>query len=95
MESRFLHRCATPAGIKRKRRPSLSDGQRHVQPAYLRQAIDAVGVDRILFSADYPYQYRPGGDARRFVEDLELDAADRAKFAHANWERLTAGRLLA
>ncbi|MCV9942827.1 MULTISPECIES: amidohydrolase [unclassified Rhizobium] len=51
----------------------------------MRQAIDAVGVDRILFSTDYPYQYRPGGDARRFVEDLELDAADKAKFAHANW----------
>lgn len=64
-------------------------------PAYLRQAIDAVGVDRILFSTDYPFQYRPGGDARRFVEDLELDAADKAKFAHANWERLTAGRFLA
>ena len=64
-------------------------------PAYLRQAIDAVGVDRILFSTDYPYQYRPGGDARRFVEDLELDAADKEKFAHANWERLTAGRFLA
>lgn len=58
-------------------------------PAYLRQAIDAVGADRILFSTDYPYQYRPGSDARRFVEDLGLLAADRAKFAHANWERLT------
>ncbi|WP_348643378.1 amidohydrolase family protein [Rhizobium laguerreae] len=62
-------------------------------PAYLRQAIDAVGVDRILFSTDYPYQYRPGGVARRFVDDLELDAVKKAKFAHANWERLTAGRL--
>jgi predicted TIM-barrel fold metal-dependent hydrolase len=58
-------------------------------PAYLQQAIDAVGVERILFSTDYPYQYRPGGDARRFVEGLELDAADKAKFAHQNWERLT------
>ncbi|WP_017960397.1 hypothetical protein [Rhizobium leguminosarum] len=64
-------------------------------PAYLRQAIDSVGVDRILFSTDYLYQYRPGGDARRFVEDLGLGTVDTAKFAHANWERLTAGRLLA
>ncbi|EJT05876.1 amidohydrolase [Rhizobium sp. CCGE 510] len=58
-------------------------------PAYLRQAIDAVGADRILFSTDYPYQYRPGGDARRFIEDLDLGAGDKAQFAHANWERLT------
>ncbi|UTS89018.1 amidohydrolase family protein [Rhizobium anhuiense] len=58
-------------------------------PAYLRQAIDAVGTDRILFSTDYPYQYRSGGEARRFVEGLELDDADKPKFAHRNWERLT------
>ena len=58
-------------------------------PAYLQQAITAVGPDRILFSTDYPYQYRPGGDARKFVEDLTLDSADKAKFAHENWEHLT------
>lgn len=59
--------------------------------AYLQQAIDAVGSDRILFSTDYPYQYRPGGEARRFVEGLALNAADKAKFAHRNWERLIGG----
>lgn len=58
-------------------------------PTYLQQAIDAVGPERILFSTDYPYQYRPGGDARRFVETLQLSDDDKRKFAHANWERLT------
>ncbi|MGC0113403.1 amidohydrolase family protein, partial [Ralstonia pseudosolanacearum] len=60
-------------------------------PAYLRQAIEVVGPDRILFSTDYPYQYRLGADARRFVETLELSDDDRRKFAHGNWERLTRG----
>jgi predicted TIM-barrel fold metal-dependent hydrolase len=59
-------------------------------PAYMQQSIDVVGVDRILFSTDYPYQYRPGGDARRFIDESTLTAADKAKFTHANWERLTA-----
>jgi len=59
-------------------------------PAYLQQAIEAVGPDRILFSTDFPYQYRTGGDARRFVDGLALDDADKARFAHGNWERLTA-----
>ncbi|WP_231408894.1 amidohydrolase family protein [Ralstonia solanacearum] len=59
--------------------------------AYLHQAIEAVGPDRILFSTDYPYQYRPGGDARRFLETLQLNDDDKRKFAHANWERLTRG----
>ncbi|ENN89345.1 hypothetical protein RHSP_00979 [Rhizobium freirei PRF 81] len=58
-------------------------------PAYLQQAVDAVGVDRILFSTDYPYQYRPEGDARRFVAGLEFDDTNKAKFAYRNWERLT------
>lgn len=59
---------------------------------YLQRAVDAVGWDRILFSTDYPYQYRPGGDARRFVEALQVNEDDRSKFAHTNWERLTGGR---
>lgn len=57
-------------------------------PSYLQRAIDAVGVDRILFSTDFPYQYRPGGDARRFVSELALSEDAKRKFAHANWERL-------
>jgi len=61
-------------------------------PAYLQQAIDAVGTDRILFSTDFPYQYRPGGDARRFVEGLTLDDADKRKFAHRNWDDLIQGK---
>jgi len=59
-------------------------------PAYLQRAIEAVGPDRILFSTDYPYQYRPGADASRFLRGLTLDDAGKAKFAHENWERLTA-----
>ena len=55
---------------------------------YLHRSIEIVGIDRVLFSTDYPYQYRPGGDARRFLEEARLDDAGKNKFAHANWERL-------
>lgn len=58
-------------------------------PMYLRQAIEVVGPERILFSTDFPYQYRPGADARRFLETLDLSDDDKRNFAHANWERLT------
>jgi Amidohydrolase len=27
---------------------------------YLKRAVNVVGQERILFSSDYPYQYRPG-----------------------------------
>ncbi len=58
-------------------------------PTYLRRSIEIVGRDRILFSTDYPYQYRLGGDARRFLEQAPLTEDDKRKFAHGNWERLT------
>ncbi|SKA24436.1 amidohydrolase family protein [Consotaella salsifontis] len=58
-------------------------------PEYLARAAAIVGADRLLFSTDYPYQYRPGCDARRFLADCGLDEADRTAFAHGNWLRLT------
>jgi len=61
-------------------------------PRYLAQAAAIVGADRLLFSTDYPYQYRPGGDARRFLADCNLDDAAKAGFAHGNWLRLTGRR---
>jgi predicted TIM-barrel fold metal-dependent hydrolase len=56
--------------------------------SYLQRSIEIIGTDRILFSADYPYQYRQGCDARNFLEATELSKVDKEKFAFANWERL-------
>ena len=57
--------------------------------SYLQRSVEIIGIDRILFSADYPYQYREGRDARNFLEATELSKEDKEKFAFANWERLT------
>ena len=54
-------------------------------------AVEIVGIDRVLFSADYPYQYRPGGGAKQFLEQLAVSEGDKEKIAHGNWERLTEG----
>ncbi|TPG21702.1 amidohydrolase [Sphingomonas koreensis] len=56
---------------------------------YLRRCLEIVGPDRLLFSTDFPYQYRPGGEPRRFLETVDLDDAARRGLAFANWERLT------
>lgn len=56
---------------------------------YLERALSVVGSERLLFSTDFPYQYREGGDARRFLESCPLDNEAKAGFAHANWLRLT------
>lgn len=58
-------------------------------PHYLARAASVVGADRLLFSTDFPYQYRPGHDARQFLEHCGLTEPDKAGFAHGNWMRLT------
>lgn len=58
-------------------------------PHYLERAAAIVGTDRLLFSTDYPYQYRPGWDARRFLAECGLDEVGKTAFAHGNWQRLT------
>lgn len=58
-------------------------------PHFLERAMAIVGAERLLFSTDFPYQYRPGHDARRFLETCGLAEELKAGFAHANWTRLT------
>jgi uncharacterized protein len=45
-----------------------------------------VGVDRIMFSADYPYASM--SQARAFLDQLPVSASDREKIAYRNAERL-------
>ena len=45
-----------------------------------------VGVERIMFSADYPYQSM--AQARAFLEQIPVSAADKERIAHRNAERL-------
>ncbi len=58
-------------------------------PRYLERALAIVGSDRLLFSTDFPYQYRPGRDARYFLDNCGLNEDAKGKFAHGNWERLS------
>jgi predicted TIM-barrel fold metal-dependent hydrolase len=58
---------------------------------YLRWAIDVVGVERIMFAADYPFVPTDGGIARGFLEQADLSDDDRARIASGNWAQLCAG----
>ena len=56
---------------------------------YLLQCIDLLGIDRIVYSTDYPYRFAPGGEARRFLMEAPIEDEAKRKIAHGNWERLT------
>jgi predicted TIM-barrel fold metal-dependent hydrolase len=49
-------------------------------------ALLAFGIDRIMFSVDYPYSSNAKG--RAFLRELPLSPADMAKLTHANADTL-------
>ncbi len=93
----YLERLNSLARVAGLRRP-VADYIRqnlYVTPSgmwsqsYLQRTLEIVGPERILFSTDYPYQYRPGGAGRSFVKESALSQEQKELFAHGNWERLT------
>jgi len=55
------------------------------QPPFV-AALLTFGIDRIMFSVDYPYA--PNANGRRFLNALSLAPADMAKLAHRNADAL-------
>jgi predicted TIM-barrel fold metal-dependent hydrolase len=55
------------------------------EPPFL-AALATFGLDRLMFSVDYPYA--PNANGRAFLDCLSLAPADMAKLAHANADAL-------
>ncbi|MFI0773136.1 amidohydrolase family protein [Streptomyces sp. NPDC021212] len=58
---------------------------------YLRWSLETVGIERIMYASDYPFNRERTGSARRFLETAPIDEADRQRIAFRNWEKLVAG----
>ncbi|WP_263374444.1 amidohydrolase family protein [Granulicella aggregans] len=93
----YLERLNSLARVAKLQRP-VADYMRnnlYVTPSgmwnqsYLHRTLEIVGPERILFSTDYPYQYRPGGAGASFLNEAVLSREEKELFAHGNWERLT------
>ena len=52
----------------------------------LQLALDTFGVDRILFSVDYPYSQNKVG--RQFLDEMKVSPEDKEKIAHGNADKL-------
>jgi 5-carboxyvanillate decarboxylase len=55
-------------------------------PIALRYCIDKIGIDRIMWAIDYPFQ--PTAPAVAFIESAPLSEIERNKIAHGNAERI-------
>ena len=93
----YLERLNSLARVVKLQRP-IADYMRknlYITPSgmwnqsYLQRTLEIVGPERILFSTDYPYQYRPGGAGVSFLNEAALSQEEKELFAHGNWERLT------
>ena len=99
----YLERIASMSSVAKLERPLIDYFRRNVSVTpsgifsqrYLRWAGEVLGVDRILFSTDYPYVYAPDGGARAFLDQSGLSDEDKSKIAHGNWDKLCARRVLA
>ena len=55
------------------------------QPPFI-AALQTFGIDRIMFSVDYPYT--PNQNGRRFLDEVSLPPQEMAKLAHGNADAL-------
>jgi len=55
------------------------------QPPFI-AALQTFGIDRIMFSIDYPFA--PNAAGRRFLNNVSLSPADKAKLAHGTADAL-------
>jgi predicted TIM-barrel fold metal-dependent hydrolase len=92
----YIERLKSLARVAKLERPVEEYFQRNLyvtssgmwNQIYLQRALEIVGQERILFSTDYPYQYRSGQPGRSFLLATDLPQDAREAFAHGNWERL-------
>ena len=83
---------AAVTGLKRQFKDYLRDNVHYTfsgfnfPPAFLDLLLELGGVDRIMFSADHPYQSM--AQAKAFLEQIPVSAADRERIAHGNAEKL-------
>ena len=97
----YLERITVLSPVAKLERPIIDYFRRNVSVTpsgifsqrYLHWALETLGVDRILFSTDYPYVYAPDGGARAFLEQSILSSENKSKIAHGNWDRLCARRV--
>jgi predicted TIM-barrel fold metal-dependent hydrolase len=84
-----------PMAVTKLKRPVLGYLKENVHytfsgfnfpPTFLDLLLELGGVDRIMFSADHPYQSM--AQARAFLEQIPVSAADKERIAHKNAERL-------
>jgi predicted TIM-barrel fold metal-dependent hydrolase len=98
MQHRIDEQREGQKGSKARRRPSYyfannfyitTSGHFHTKPFL--EAIEQIGVQRVLFSVDYPYEQMDSG--ARWFDDMRLDDETKLRVGRTNADRLFALKL--
>jgi predicted TIM-barrel fold metal-dependent hydrolase len=81
----YVQHLARPISRSILDQVSITTSGMFSEPPFL-AALATFGIDRILFSVDYPYAANESG--RAFLQSLTLAPPDLAKLAHGNADRL-------
>ncbi len=57
---------------------------------YLRWSVETVGIERVMYASDYPFNVERDGSVRRFLDTAPITNAERECIAFRNWEKLVA-----
>ena len=57
---------------------------------YLRWSLETVGIERIMYASDYPFNTERDGSVPRFLDTAPISDTDRETIAFRNWEKLIA-----
>jgi uncharacterized protein len=94
----YLDRIAVLDGVTQLQRPLAEYFRANIfitpggisSHKYLRWSAETVGMDRVMYASDYPFNRERDSSARRFLDTAPITDAERECMAFRNWEKLVA-----
>ncbi|TRW89307.1 amidohydrolase family protein [Mycolicibacterium sp. 018/SC-01/001] len=95
----YLDRVAVLDGVTHLQRPVAEYFRTNVyitprgisSQRYLRWSAETVGIERIMYASDYPFNRERDNSVRRFLDGAALTTSEREGVAFRTWESLVAG----
>jgi uncharacterized protein len=92
----YLDRIAVLDGVTHLQRPVAEYFRSNVfitpggisSHKYLRWSVETVGIERVMYASDYPFNQERDGSVPRFLDTAPISNGERECIAFRNWEKL-------
>jgi predicted TIM-barrel fold metal-dependent hydrolase len=94
----YLDRIAALDGVTHLQRPLAEYFRSNIfitpggisSHKYLRWSAETVGIERVMYASDYPFNQERDGSVPRFLDTAPISDVERECIAFRNWEKLVA-----